>query len=78
MPGPGNLDTRHDIRIVNHSRFSWRGRLWRAGKAFHGEQVAIRPTTTDGIYTVYYRHHPIRTINLSPMSPNTRHPSPRS
>jgi len=67
-----------DIRTVTHSRFSWRGRRWRAGKAFHGKTIAIRPTTTDGIYTVYYRHHPIRTINLSPMSPNTCHPSPRS
>lgn len=70
-----------DIRTVaTHARFSWRGHLWRTGKAFAGKQAAIQPTTTDGQYTVYYRHHPIRTINLkpSPMSPNTPHPSPRS
>lgn len=70
-----------DIRTVaTHARFSWRGHLWRAGKAFAGKQVAITPTTTDGQYTVYYRQHPIRTITLkpSPMSPNTPHPSPRS
>ena len=66
--------------VASHGRFSWRGHLHRAGKAFAGKQVAIRPTTTDGQYTVYYRHHPIRTINLkpSPMSPNTPHPSTRS
>jgi len=67
-----------DIRTVDHGRISWRGHRWRVGKAFHGKPVAIRPTTSDGIYTVYYRHHPIRTINLSTMSPNTRPPSPRS
>ena len=30
------------------------------------------------LLTIYYRHYPIRTINLSTMSPNTRPPSPRS
>jgi len=68
-----------DIRHVGAcGRFSWRGHLRRAGRAFAGKTVAVRPTTSDSTYTVYYRHHPIRTINLSPMSPNTRHPSPRS
>jgi transposase InsO family protein len=67
-----------DIRTVDHGRFNWQGRRWRAGKAFHGKQVAIRPTTTDGEYTVYYRHHPIRTINLPTITPNTCPPCPRS
>lgn len=67
-----------DIRQVDHGRISWRGQRWRVGKAFHGKPVAIRPTTTDGQYTVHYRHHQIRTINLSTMSPNTCPPSPRS
>jgi transposase InsO family protein len=68
-----------DIRTVGTcGRFSWRGKLRRAGRAFAGKRVAVRPTTTDDTYTVYYRHHPIRTINLSTMSPNTRPPSPRS
>ena len=68
-----------DIRTVGTcGRFSWRGKLRRAGRAFAGKRIAVRPTTTDGTYTVYYRHHPIRTINLSPITPNTRHPSPRS
>jgi len=68
-----------DIRHVDASgRFSWRGQRRRAGKAFTGKTVAILPTPTDGLYTVSYRHHPIRTINLSTMSPNTCPPSPRS
>jgi len=68
-----------DIRHVDASgRFSWRGQRRRAGKAFTGKPVAVVPTSTDGQYTVLYRHHSIRTINLSPISPNTRHPSPRS
>ena len=54
-----------DIRKVSsHARFSWRGRRWRAGKAFIGRPVGIRATTTDGTYAVYYRHHQIRTITL--------------
>ncbi len=68
-----------DIRHVGASgRFSWRGQRRRAGKAFTGKAVAILPTPTDGLYTVHYRHYPIRTINLSTMSPNTCPPSPRS
>jgi transposase InsO family protein len=68
-----------DIRHVDASgRFSWRGQRRRAGKAFTGKTVAVQPTTTDGVYTVHYRHHPIRTINLSTISPNTCPPSPRS
>ena len=76
---PPDYPAGSDIRRVGDSgRFSWRGHLREAGKPFAGHTIAIRPTTTDSIYTVYYRHHPIRTINLSPMSPNTCHPSPRS
>lgn len=55
-----------DVRKVSSSAvFSWRGRRWRAGKAFAGRYIGIRPTPTDGIYHVYYRHHHIRTINLT-------------
>jgi transposase InsO family protein len=65
-------------RVASSGRFAWRGHRWDAGKPFAGHTVDIRPTTTDSIYTVYYRHHPIRTINLSTMSPNTCPPTPRS
>jgi transposase InsO family protein len=63
-----------DIRIVHAGRISWRGKPRRVGKAFNGKHLAVIPTTTNGIYTINYRHQPIRTINLntpSPMSPNT-------
>jgi transposase InsO family protein len=80
---PNHVDPPHypdgtDVRTVDHSRFNWRGRRWRAGRAFHGKQVGVRATTTNGAYTLYYRHHPIRTIHLSTMSPNTCPPCPPS
>jgi transposase InsO family protein len=82
-PYPDHIEPPHypdgtDVRTVDHSRFSWRGHLWRAGRAFHGKQVGVRPTTLEGVHIVYYRHHPIRTINLSTMSPNTCPPCPPS
>ena len=54
-----------DIRKVStNARFSWRNRSWRAGKAFIGRPIGIRPTPIDGTYAVYYRHHKIRTITI--------------
>ena len=69
-----------EIRLVSVATISWHGHHFRVGKAFAGKHVAITPTTVDGTYTINYRHHILRTITLqpSPMSPNTRHPSPRS
>jgi transposase InsO family protein len=69
-----------ETRLVSGACISWHSHRIRVGKAFTGKHVAITPTTTDGTYTINYRHHTLRTITLrpSPMSPNTDHPSPRS
>jgi transposase InsO family protein len=67
-----------DVRIVDTGRIWWRGHHLRVGKPFNKKPVAIYPTTTDGTYTVYYRHHPIKTIHLSRITPNTRPTSTRS
>lgn len=61
---PDYPDGTHVRKASPQGRFSWRGRLWRAGKPFAGRLIGIRPTTTDGTYTVYYRHQLIRTITL--------------
>lgn len=52
-------------RVSANARISFQGRPIRLGRAFIGRAVGIRPTTTDGIYTVHYRHQTIRTINLA-------------
>ena len=42
-----------------------RARLVRIGRAFIGEHVALRHTTTDGLFDVYYCHHSVRQVNLT-------------
>lgn len=72
---PDNAQLR---RVTTGGRISYRNQRYRVGKAFTGKQVAITPTTTDGIFHVTYRHHHIRTINLSGTYPNTRQEPSRS
>lgn len=56
----------HTIRKVSTTgQISYQNRKHRVGKAFRGHYVEIRPTTTNGLYHVHYRHHQIRTINLT-------------
>lgn len=62
----------YQVRIVSAAaKIRYQGRRISVGKAFRGRHVGIRPTTTDSIITVHYRHHIIRTINLTdhPTSP---------
>lgn len=65
-------------KVSDAAYIQFQGRKFRIGKAFRGRYVGVRPTTTDGIYNIYYRHHLIKTIDLSTKSPNARPPSPRS
>jgi transposase InsO family protein len=58
--------------VAANCRISYQGTLYRIGKPFRGRQVAIAPTTNPDTYHVYYRHHHIKTLNLSTMSPNAR------
>lgn len=50
------------IRTVDGSgRISLRGRVYRVGKAFHGQRVAVRPTTTDRAWRVGFSIQPLAT-----------------
>ncbi|MCA1726035.1 MAG: IS481 family transposase, partial [Thermomicrobia bacterium] len=40
------------------------GRVFRVGKAFHGERVAMRPMATDGVWGVYFVTQRIAQIDL--------------
>jgi transposase InsO family protein len=68
----------HVRKVDSAARISFQNHRTRIGKAFRGRQVAIAPTTNPDMFHVYYRHHQIKTINLSTISPNARPPSPRS
>lgn len=65
IPTPDYPD-QADIRIVSSDgRVSYHHHRHKVGKPFKGRPVAITPTTTDGIYTIHYRHQQITTINLT-------------
>lgn len=65
-------------KVDARATISFSGHRFKVGKAFRGRHVGVRPTTTDGVFDVYYRHQLIKQLDLSPMSPNARPPSPRS
>ena len=53
------------VRLVSvHGKFSYRGRLWRVGKAFAGMPIAIRATTTDGTMAVYFCRQQVTALDL--------------
>jgi transposase InsO family protein len=41
------------------------GRTAQLPKAFAGQRIAFRPTTPDGCYDAWFRHHKIKTIDLN-------------
>lgn len=63
---PIEYDTADIIRRVDpNGRLSFKKRLFRVGKAFRGQQVAIRPTPRDGCFDVCFGRHPIAAIDLA-------------
>lgn len=53
------------IRRVHHKgRLSFKGRIVKVSKAFAGKTVALRPTSIDGVFEVFFRHQKIRTVDL--------------
>lgn len=51
-------------RVGDKGRISVSGRIYKVPKAFKGMQVAIRPTTTDGIWTVFFATHTIAQLDF--------------
>lgn len=60
--GPGDIVRKVDIS----GRISFKNRVWRIGKAFRGELIALRPVDEDGVFSVHYCAHRITTIDLRP------------
>lgn len=54
------------VRKVDHKGdISFRGRRFRIGKSFYRYPLGLRPTTADGVYTVFFCHQQIAQINLN-------------
>ena len=51
-------------KIQDKGCLLFRGKTFKVGKAFHGYPVAIRPTTEDGIFNVYFCHQQIGRLSL--------------
>ncbi|MBO6660624.1 integrase core domain-containing protein, partial [Roseivirga sp.] len=62
---PIEYNSSDQIRKVCDKGFiSFKGKNYKVGKALVSETVAIRPTTTEGLFNVYFCNQSIRTINL--------------
>lgn len=65
-PAPIEYGADDQLRKVQHGGwFSYRGKAYRVGKAFHGELVALRPSQTDGVLNVFFCNQSIAQINLT-------------
>ncbi|MFN0159109.1 MAG: IS481 family transposase [Bacteroidota bacterium] len=58
---------RHDIvrKVQAKGEISFHGKEFKVGKAFRGYHVAVRPTTTDGTFNVFFYHEHIAQISLN-------------
>lgn len=51
-------------RVHQKGRLSFKGRILKVSKAFTGKAVALRPTGTEGLFDIFFRHQKIRTVDL--------------
>ena len=51
-------------KVQEKGEVRFHNREFKVSKAFRGYPVGLRPTTTDGLYDVYFCHQPIAQINL--------------
>lgn len=54
-----------EIRKVQaKGEFFFKGRVFRVSKALRGNQIALRPTAKDGVYSVHFCHQRLKEISL--------------
>ncbi len=51
-------------RVQDQGWFTWKGRKVKISNAFKGLPVAVRPTSTDGLWDVFFMTNKIRQIDL--------------
>jgi transposase InsO family protein len=59
----GPSDIVRKVRGYGHIKYA--GREYHVGKPFHGLHVALRPTTTDGLFDVFFCQHKIGALDLA-------------
>jgi transposase InsO family protein len=59
----GPADMVRKVRRFGHIKYE--GREYHVGSAFYGLHVALRPTTIDGLFDVYFCHHKIGKLDLT-------------
>jgi transposase InsO family protein len=66
LPAP-EYDSHEIVRIVPATKayVSFKGRLWKVPQAFCGERLAIRPTSSNALYGVFFAAHQVATIDLT-------------
>jgi transposase InsO family protein len=66
LPAP-EYDSQDIVRTVSATKayVSFKGRLWKVPQAFRGERLAIRPTSDDTKYGVFFAAHQVATIDLT-------------
>jgi transposase InsO family protein len=50
--------------VAANGVIGFRGRPWRVGKAFRGQRVGVRSTTTDGVWAVYFGVQEVASLDL--------------
>ena len=51
-------------KVASTGRINFKNRVFRIGKAFRGQPVAIRPTDTDGVFDVYFCKQKVAQISF--------------
>ena len=66
LPEP-EYDSHEIVRTVPATKayVSFKGDPWKVPQAFRGERLAIRPTSDDGKYGVFFAAHQVATIDLT-------------
>ena len=66
LPVP-EYDSHEIVRTVSATKayVSFKGRLWKVPQAFCGERLALRPTSSDDRFGVFFAAHRVATIDLT-------------
>lgn len=59
----------HVRKVQQNGTISFKGGSFKIGKALVGQPVALRPTSEDGVFDIYFCHQHTRSINLNINTP---------
>ena len=65
-------DGDHIRKVGAEGRISFKGQVFKVGRALQGYPVALRPTATDGVWRGWFMTHPIAEVDLRGPEPEVR------